>query len=67
MQQRWCKIDKYETWLDINFSMTNQHEHLYWEPGEREHDGDNGDQLHHPSLVPQRVLAHTRSTSLEVI
>ena len=42
----------------------NQHEYLYGEPGECEHDGDDGDQLDHPPLVPQGVLAHTGSTSL---
>ena len=49
----------------INGSIAKKH--LYGEPGEGEHDGDDGDQLDHPPLVPQSVLANTGSTSLEMI
>ena len=40
--------------------------HLYGEPGQGEHDGDDGDELDHPPLVSQSIFAHTSAASLGV-
>ena len=51
----------------------NHHNHyhsqhnLYWKPRQGEHNSDNGDKLHHPSLVSQGVLAYPSPASLKRI
>ena len=51
----------------------NHHNHyhsqhnLYWKPRQGEHNSDNGDKLHHPSLVSQGVLAYPGPASLKRI
>ena len=44
----------------------SQH-NLYWKPRQGEHNSDNGDKLHHPSLVSQGVLAYPGPASLKRI
>ena len=39
---------------------------LYGEPGQGEHDGDDGDELDHPPLVSQSIFAHASAASLGV-